>query len=49
MLFAAIVGVIAFLNNIYVTSIVELNFQDVIILFGLGAGISSIKALLDRS
>jgi hypothetical protein len=49
MLFAAIVGATAFLNNNYVTSIVELNFQDVMILFGLGAGISSIKALFDRS
>jgi hypothetical protein len=48
-LFAIIVGVAAFLNNDYVISIVELNFQDVIILFGLGAGIESIKALFDRS
>lgn len=48
-LFALILGTIVFLNNGYVTSLVTLNIQDVMILFGLGAGISAVKLVFDRS
>jgi hypothetical protein len=47
-LFAVIVGLLAFINNDYVISIVDLNFQEAIVLFGLGAGISSLKDLVAR-
>jgi hypothetical protein len=48
-LFALALALFAFINNELVTKVLELNFQNVVALFLLGAGIESLKELFNQS
>jgi hypothetical protein len=48
-LFALTLALFALVNNEMVTKVLELNFQNVIALFLLGAGIESVKGLLEKT
>ena len=47
-LFALALALIAFVNDDVVTKVLELNFQNIVALFVLGAGIESVKGLLEK-
>jgi hypothetical protein len=48
-LFALTLALFVFVNNEMVTKVLELNFQNVVALFLLGAGIESVKGLLEKT